>query len=151
MNLFKTSLLLVPLALTGCAGMNSEFSCNQIGGISGCSTMGDINQMVDKGELSADDSGNVHIDSQKNSAVDKRTQKPLIVDKGQSGYLGAVPQAGEPVRYGDKIQKVWVFPYEDNKGNYYETQVAYTVLNQSHWIGQPTKAIQEIDHAWGEE
>jgi len=154
MNLFKTSILLVPLVLTGCAGMNSEFSCNKIGGIAGCSSMGDINQMVDKGDLRADDNGSVHTantSDQNNSTTNKKTQKPLLSEKGQSGYLGAVPQAGEPVRYGDKIQKVWVFPYEDSKGNYYETQVAYTVLNKSHWIGQPVKAIQDIDDSWGEE
>lgn len=62
------------------------------------------------------------------------------------------PNIGTPVRYGDKIQKVYVFPYMDKNHNYYETSVMYTVLEKSHWVGYDSDKVKDhtmLDYGYG--
>lgn len=123
-------LLLPSLFLSGCVAMNNDFDCNKIGGIRGCVSLDEVNSMTDQGTL-----------GQKQSSKTTNT----TTNRNISGYLNGIPNIGEPVRFGDTIQQVTIFPYEDTDGNYHEASVIYSVLKQSHWIAHPPKAIQTSD------
>ena len=62
-----------------------------------------------------------------------------------SGYSNAIPNIGQPVRFGDKIQQVTIFPYQDSAGNYHEASIVYAVLKKSHWIDYPVSQVQTDD------
>lgn len=133
--------------LGGCAVFDNDFSCKKIGGISGCVSMDQVYKDTQTGKISANRAPYSLNGRQYNGADgDNQTSggvAPKAIGTG-SGYTAFIPNAGQPVRYGDAIQKIWVFPYEDSDGNYHETSIVYTVLNQSHWIDQPVKAIQDL-------
>ena len=48
---------------------------------------------------------------------------------------------GDPVRYGETVLRVWIAPYQDKDGNYYQPVTLYTVVKGGHWIGAPVNAI----------
>lgn len=48
---------------------------------------------------------------------------------------------GQPLRYGETVQRIWVTPYEDSEGNYHEDSTLYTIVKKGHWIGNPLKAV----------
>jgi conjugal transfer pilus assembly protein TraV len=55
------------------------------------------------------------------------------------------PMVGEPIRYGETVQQIWLAPFEDTAGNYHEPSIVYIILQPPHWIGVPTKAIVSED------
>jgi type IV conjugative transfer system lipoprotein TraV len=61
----------------------------------------------------------------------------------KNGYQVATPSAGQPIRHSESIQKIYIFPYQDHAGNYYDTAIMYSVLEKSHWIGYPTKQVTD--------
>ena len=114
-------------ALTGCAGMNSQFNCNKVGGKGvGCASLDQVNSMVNQGAFN------------NTSTSSNQNIKPSYT----SGFSVAAPTAGTPVRYSETIQQVWIAPYEDTSGNYHEPSMVYAVIQPSHWIGLPVEAIQ---------
>ena len=58
-----------------------------------------------------------------------------------TGYNVATPIPGEPVRFGETVQRVWIAPYEDASKNYHEPSYIYAVLDKSHWVGLPVKSV----------
>ena len=64
-----------------------------------------------------------------------------ILKTSTQGYQVATPSAGQPVRSADTIQKIYIFPYKDKYGNYYDAQIMYAVLHKSHWIDYPVEKI----------
>ena len=157
---FIISLLTCSVLLSGCSVFGgNDFSCNRVGGINGCVSMDDAYKMSEDGEISANrapysvdgkqyisggETGAGSFASPSSEASTTTSTLPQAVG-GQSGYAVGVPSAGMPVRYGDKIQKVWIFPYQDKSGNYHESAIIYSVVQKSHWVGYPTTAIQNQD------
>ena len=78
---------------------------------------------------------------------DQSTQQTTTSLKPQapSAYTLAIPQIGQPVRYGDQIQQITIFPYQDSQANYHEASIVYTVLKSAHWVGHPVAEIQNED------
>ena len=58
------------------------------------------------------------------------------------GYQGTTPQPGQPVRYGESVQRVWIAPYQDNSNNYHEPSYVYTVIKKPHWVGVPAREVK---------
>ena len=121
--------------LTGCTGMASDYNCpNGMGEGAKCRSLSAVNKMVKQGEIKPNDK------------ADSASVTPI---EGQvnykNGYNIETPTAGEPIRYGDQIQRVWIAPFRDKDDNYYEGSYAYVVVKKSHWIGQPLEAIQSDD------
>jgi len=48
-----------------------------------------------------------------------------------------------PIRSNEKIQQIWIGPYEDTNGNYHEAAYVYAVVKKGRWIGNPISAITE--------
>jgi conjugal transfer pilus assembly protein TraV len=128
------------LTINGCAVLGTEFSCNKIGGIKGCATMDQVNGAVTSGEINT----NIEpLDLTQSGEISPSANVPWLTNKS-TGYIGDIPSIGQPVRTGDSVQKVVIFPYEDSKGNYHEPAVVYSVLTRSHWIAHPVKSVQTI-------
>ena len=130
--------------LTGCAIFKSDFSCDRVGGANGCVSMDQIYSEVQNGEITANKNP---YDGKKKSKASTIKNNPVgssAVNANLSEYRASIPEAGEPVRFGENIQKIWIFPFEDKQGNYHETAIVYAVLTPSHWIGQPVSSIQAL-------
>lgn len=118
--------------LSGCSGLNSNFNCNKVDGIgTGCTSMQSVNQMADEGRFVSDNDASL-----KKAATPKKLMLPpgLAID---------APHPGDPVRFSESIQQIWIAPYEDKQGNYHEPSLIYTVIYPAHWIGVTEKDIQE--------
>ena len=49
------------------------------------------------------------------------------------------PNANQPLRYGETVQKLWVAPFEDKEGNYHNSSEIFVITKGGHWIGRPVK------------
>lgn len=123
------------LSLTGCAGMNSSFGCNARAGDS-CTPVSKVNKNAEAGDYDNVESGS---DS---SAAQSNTQTFGYTNQN-AGYNVTTPIPGEPIRFGETVQRVWIAPYQDASQNYHEPSYIYTVLNQPHWIGLPAKEVSD--------
>lgn len=124
----------VLLALTGCAGMNADFTCPMKPGHM-CRSLDDVNRLVDQGNVGSNTDA---ISESKSSA--KNSQH---VQDDVTPYPIAIPNLGDPLRYGESVLRVWVAPYEDKAGNYHQPSVMYAVVHPGHWMGSPVQAITE--------
>ncbi len=140
------------LSLGSCA-LFSDPKPTKISGIQDDVTMNQINDKANSGEIDVENSpylgdgglGGTDGDPT-NSAKSNQKLPPQIygiMKDGVGGYQVATPSAGQPVRYTETLQKIYIFPYEDTQGNYYDTSIMYSVLDKSHWIGYPTQAIAD--------
>jgi len=122
------------IVLFGCSEMNSQFDCPMKPGIR-CESISSINARVDRGEI-----GHTKSISTPNN---KMPAMPIYKDSsiGRYHYLAR----GEPLRYGETVQRVWVAPFEDKQGNYHQESDIYTVVKPGHWIGTPLKEINAED------
>ncbi|CAK2046654.1 MULTISPECIES: type IV conjugative transfer system lipoprotein TraV [Vibrio] len=123
--LFSLSIL---LGLTGCsAGFESEYSCDQVGGVSGCVTM---NEVRDNLYGYTGGSGNATVSSQ------ARLAPPSAFT-----LLPRRNREGEPERSQEDVKKLTVFPFIDKDNHYIDTMDVYFVLDDSRWSGRPARAI----------
>ena len=119
--------------LAGCANLNSQFDCPMKPGVT-CKSIDEINVMVDRGEL-----------IQKTKSTSPINIENVTAPNLNSPYPIQAINPGEPLRYGETVMRVWLAPYEDDKGNFYQPSVFYTVIKPGHWIGSPVKAVNNND------
>ena len=111
---------LTPLAilfLTGCSGMESKFDCNVSSG-GRCSPMHQINRMASRGYFN-----DKHRSTIPSYVYDQKTAKSYPLNPG-----------GIPLRSNERIQQIWIGPYEDASGNYHDQTQVYTVVQKGKWI-----------------
>ena len=113
--------------IAGCTTMNSKFTCKTPDGVM-CRSLDDVNGMVDRGEF------NQHFVKSENI---KNT-----VDFSRVGASAAYPA---PVRDGESVMRIWITPYEDNRGNYHADSFLYTVVKPNRWVGIPPQEIVDLD------
>ncbi|WP_434568304.1 type IV conjugative transfer system lipoprotein TraV (plasmid) [Vibrio chagasii] len=112
--------------LTGCsAGFDSEYSCDKVGGISGCVTM---NEVRDNLYGYTDDNATI--------SSHTRTTPPTAFT-----LLPRRNRDGEPQRSQEEVKKLTIFPFIDKDNHYIDTMDVYFVLDESHWSGRPARAI----------
>lgn len=127
------SLLTFVALLSGCAGMNGKFDCNATAGDS-CTPVSIVNRNAQAGDYdNVDNSGDSGSASQQNFGYASK----------DVGYNVTTPIPGEPVRFGESVQRIWIAPYKDSSQNFHEPSYVYTVLNKSHWIGLPEQSITD--------
>lgn len=119
--------------LSGCAGLNSSFGCNATAG-DNCSTVDRVNHQAMVGAYD-------NALSQAQRLKTPGATRGLV--RETTRYNVKAPTAGEPVRYGESIQRIWIAPYEDQAGIYHEPSYVYTVLKGPHWVGLP---VDQIHH-----
>ncbi|HHP0473096.1 TPA: type IV conjugative transfer system lipoprotein TraV [Vibrio harveyi] len=112
--------------LTGCsAGFDSEYSCDKVGGVSGCVTMNEV-----RDNLYGYTGDNATISSH------TRTTPPTAFT-----LLPRRNRDGEPQRSQEKVKKLTIFPFIDKDNHYIDTMDVYFVLDESRWSGRPARAI----------
>ena len=125
--------------LSGCEGMNSEFSCPMQPGQM-CASVDEVNKMVNQGKI-----------GRKGNTIEAVNKAGYPIEMGSikstalTGYPIGETEIGKPLRYGESVMRVWVAPYEGEDGNYYQASTLYTVVNPGHWVGDPVKAVNEED------
>ncbi len=132
-----TILLMGSVLLTGCASLNNKFDCSLKPGVM-CKSIDQVNTQVDQGVLGGNSTAST---CKKCNAVNSKqinTRGNFITP---SPNLTLNP--GDPIRYGETVMRVWMAPFEDKDGNYYQPTVLYTVIKPGHWMGQPVKAITD--------
>lgn len=126
LNIIMTGI--VTLSLTACGTMNSSFDCPNKAGVM-CKSLDQVNTMVDNGQIRG------------------RSQMSVVSENGNLDFTpypettGYFP--GQPIRYGETVQRIWVTPYEDAEGNYHDDSTLYTVVKKGRWIGNPPKVITQ--------
>lgn len=134
--------LLGLLTLTGCAGMNSDFNCDKIGGHgAGCVSMNYVNKQVQNGNINANSDMDHPMSTMGNHDAEVKIEKSL-------GFYRKVPTAGQPTRTVDIVDRIWFAPFKDKQDNYHDSNFIYTVITHSHWNDYPVSAIQnsEVSH-----
>gem|GEM_PF-998803 len=142
-KLMKIIILIFPLCMliSSCAGLNSQFDCAMKPGIR-CESIDSINARVDRGEIGSGGLSDVSDPKLSQMPIYKNTHRSLMsLTKGESHRGG--PLRGEPLRYGETVQRVWVAPFEDKQGNYHQESEIFTVTNPGSWIGAPLKEKDE--------
>lgn len=120
--------------LSGCAGEHSNFDCNAVGGIQSCVTLGHVNRMANQGDFERGSGG---------STSATADTKLTSADSNPQGMFLKTPSAGEPMRFGETIQDVWIAPYQTKDGSYVWPSMVTIILHKGHWIGDPSKEIQK--------
>lgn len=118
--------------LSGCAGMNDKFGCNAKAGDS-CTPVSVVNRDAEAGDYSNVENGS--------GSGYPATQNYPYTSGQDTGYNVATPIPGDPVRYGETVQRIWIAPYTDSAHNYHEPSYVFTVLDKSHWVGLPAQSI----------
>ena len=116
--------------LSGCAaGLGEEFSCDKVGGVSGCTSMDEVRQNIDS------------------FADASPTSTPFISPPSQANVFTLLPRRdrhGQPERTNDEKRKVTIFPFVTTEGKHYvDTFDIYFVLNDSKWTGKPVQDIKK--------
>ena len=135
-RLKKISLIILLGSLAGCAGTNSQFGCHATAG-RGCMPVSVVNARANAGyytEVGPDG---------KEESLSVNHRSAYLSDK-TAFYLG------EPIRTSEKIQRIWLAPYQDVSNNYHEQSVIYAVLDKPHWAGKPSKEIKETETQQGD-
>ncbi len=136
--LYKSVLAVMSLILlSGCAGMSGKFGCDATAGDS-CTPVSKVNAQADAGAFDHVSSGGS--DYRSENQTFSYADSTSVATRG--GYQGETPIPGEPVRFGERVQRIWIAPYQDLSNNYHEPSYVYTVLNKSHWIGVPANEIK---------
>ncbi|TFH89368.1 type IV conjugative transfer system lipoprotein TraV [Vibrio ouci] len=121
-----SSLLACTLLLMGCAaGLGEDYSCSNVGGVSGCTSMDEVRRNIDRYKAP----GNL------------ATSKATHVIPTDFMTLPRRTRQGEPARTDDVVKKVTVFPFIDKNGHYIDTTDIYLILDDSRWTGRPVQAI----------
>lgn len=118
--------------LTACTTMNSSFDCPNKAGVR-CKSLDQINAMVDSGQIR----GRTQI---RTSAVTPCTG----CTEFQSFPTRTSFVPGQPIRYGETVQRIWIAPYEDSEGNYHQDSLMYAIMKGGHWIGRPVKTVNSF-------
>ncbi len=126
----RSIFLFMVVMLTGCAaGLDGDYSCNTVGGVSGCVGMHDVRDNIDAYVTPP-------------VTVQRDTTAAL---EGQSGFtiLPRRDRYGQPDRTTEVRRKVTVFPFTDVNGFYVDTTDIYIILDAPAWTGRPVQAIRE--------
>ena len=107
-------------ALSGCAGMNSSFSCPMKPGYR-CDSLDEVNRRIDQDELARRiDSTGALSASIENSAdsSDATAPDPSIIKTVTANETS----------YGESVLRLWIAPYADAAGSYHPPKVRYALL-----------------------
>jgi hypothetical protein len=109
----KYFIIPISIFLSGCAGFGNKFDCN-VDSEGRCIPMHQVNQMANYGAFAEKPSKSILIEKKEN--------------KNNQNIYGA-----EPARTNEKIQQIWIGPYEDANGNYHEGSYVHAVVKKSSW------------------
>lgn len=121
-------------SLSGCASKNGDFTCPMAPGHL-CSSLDEVNTMVDQGRVGGS-----------NSSIASAATVAQMAAADVTGYPIGTMQPGDPLRYGESVQRIWIAPYEDQDGNYHQANTVYSIAQPGHWLGSPPRATEDGDN-----
>jgi len=117
----KVLVVFLVVFLAGCSSMNSSFDCPNQPGVM-CRDLDQVNTMVNRGEI----------------GKGKSSHKSF---SGEFYPIKNSLKTTAPVRFGEKVLRIWITPYEDSQGNYHDEGMLYTVVRPGRW--QVPKEVAE--------
>lgn len=121
---------LFSLLLTGCAGLNSNFSCPMQPGVQ-CNSLDQVNTMIDQGKVGAKR-------TIENSNLTSATIQNQPATFANLGSFSANP---ESLRHPETVMRIWIASYEDQDGNYHQPGMLYSVVKPGQWVNDPVSII----------
>ena len=127
-HLKNTSPVLVGLILTACSTASESFDTEATKGV-GAKSISQVNGMIDRGEIPG-----VHSDERAT-----KTLTPLV------STAPLPPVSMTPIvlsdntvihRQAEQVMRIWIAPFQDASGNFYEASVVHTVHRPSFWSAQ---------------
>lgn len=138
------SLATIAFTLTGCAaGLGGDYSCDKVGGINGCTDMMEVRNLTDTGVFNQGHTASPAVLALGNTQLAVR---PALLGLS-SNPMDFIPlprrdHRGFPVRTSESVQKITIFPFINEHGDYVDTTDVYIVLDKSRWTGRPAKFIR---------
>lgn len=122
------SLTLLLLGLTACSTAHESFDTQAFEGV-GAKSISEVNRMIDRGEISG-----VHSDERA-----AKTVTPLVSTAPLPPVsLTPIVLSDNTVihRQAEQVMRIWIAPFQDQQGNFYEASVVHTVHRPSFWSAQ---------------
>lgn len=128
--------------LSGCAaGLDGDYSCDKVGGINGCTNMMEVRQLNDSGVFNQPQAQSPAVMALSGQST---TALPKLASQQQDFIpLPRRDRHGVPLRTAESVQKVTIFPYLNEQGDYVDTSDVYIVVDKSRWTGRPAKYIKQ--------
>ncbi|ENM5770883.1 type IV conjugative transfer system lipoprotein TraV [Vibrio mimicus] len=128
MKLHYSISLSLLLGLPGCsAGLDSDYSCDNVGGVSGCVTMNEVRDNL---------YGYAGESARATASSHARLTPPTAFT-----LLPRRDRDGAPKRSQEEVKKLTIFPFIDKDHHYIDTMDVYFVVEESRWSGRPARAI----------
>jgi conjugal transfer pilus assembly protein TraV len=130
--------------LTGCAaGFDSDYACDKVGGIQGCTDMMEVRKLTDSGAFNQPQDPSAAV-----TALSGQNETAPTLPKLASAQQDFIPlprrdRHGVPLRTSESVQKVTIFPYLNEQGDYVDTSDVYIVVDKSRWTGRPAQYIKQ--------
>lgn len=128
--------------VSGCAaGLDGDYSCDKVGGINGCTNMMEVRQLTDSGVFNQPQAQSPAV----TALSGQSTSAPPKLASQQQDFI-PLPRRdrhGVPLRTSESVQKVTIFPYLNEQGDYVDTSDVYIVVDKSRWTGRPAKYIKQ--------
>ncbi len=123
-----TNLTLVGLILTACSTAHESFDTEATKGV-GAKSISEVNSMIDRGD----------IPGVKREEGDTKAISPLVSTAPlPSPSLTPIVLSDNTVihRQAEQVMRIWIAPFQDQQGNFYEASVVHTVHRPSFWSAQ---------------
>ena len=124
----NTSLVLAGLFLTACSTASESFDTEATKGV-GAKSISEVNRMIDRGD----------IPGVKREEGDTKAISPLVSTAPlPSPSLTPIVLSDNTVihRQAEQVMRIWIAPFQDQQGNFYEASVVHTVQRPSFWSAQ---------------
>lgn len=108
--------------LSGCSSLNSNFDCPKKPGVM-CKSLDQVNTMVDQGEVG-------HPSETNFSAKETKASSLMVASNNES------------MRTHDKVARIWIAPFEDSDGDYYQATTVYHVIQPGEWVNSPATEME---------
>jgi hypothetical protein len=124
-------LLSLTFLLSACSTTSESFDSESVPGV-GAKSISKVNTMIDKGQLKGEDSnsnlpviapvvGNLKGDIP-GGVIPKQHLQKIVLSDDSVVY-----------RQNEEVARIWIAPFQDKSGNFYEGMVVHTLLQNSHW------------------
>ena len=149
------TIAIVASTLTGCAaGLDGDYACDKVGGINGCTDMMEVRNLTHTGVFNQGQTMSPAVLALNTQLAGRPVQLGLsggsILSNSSvlsSGSVDFIPlprrdRHGIPIRTSESVQKITIFPFINDNGDYVDTTDVYIVLDKSRWTGRPAKFIR---------
>ena len=121
------TLLVAPL-FTACS-MTANYECGAPSGLK-CQSVTSVYEKSISGELKEKKA--ITNDDDSVTFIDAEQSSPSLTPS--VGVYPVAIKAGNPLRDGPKVLRIWITPWEDKDKDFHEQSFVHIVVNQGHWL-----------------